>query len=173
VSVSALIPGYNVDTRILDVYEQPPDILVYLTRRLSRLLKPFPDPSTHFASPDRHSEYGEPKPCAQTLMVVAIFDRLGPVAQPALDRVTDRAAATVQLMVEHGLGPDWLADRPASIALPMLEMMKLCQMMPSRDAAGGVFSLTDRVDLELQMRGGVDLPPQPEHDVSASWPGVG
>lgn len=143
----------------MDRYDQPPDILAYLTRRLGRVIKPFPSPSTIFA---HTSEYGTPDPCFQNQTIIDIFTQLS----RRRDNVLDQAYATVQLMVDRKLGPEWLADRPACIALPILEMMKLCQMAPRGNMLTGLYGSVGREDMELQMKGGVDMEYQPEQDVS-------
>ncbi|KAK8854800.1 hypothetical protein IAR55_003539 [Kwoniella newhampshirensis] len=154
--VSSLLPLDRTayDTSILDKYNAPPDILVYLARRLVTQTKPFPDPrdlSHHSQFP----ELGACSPCQQTKLVCEIYDRLGMPGHPISPKdrassIASRASVTIQHMVACGLDEEWLVDLPQGVSLPILEMMRVCQYAPDRNWSTEIYDFIGRTDLAAQ-----------------------
>jgi anaphase-promoting complex subunit 1 len=56
-------------------------------------------------------------------------------------------------MVSTGLTADWVADLPYGLALPVLEMMRICQHSPGRDWPAEAYEFVGRTDLAMQSLG--------------------
>ncbi|OCF37915.1 hypothetical protein I316_00139 [Kwoniella heveanensis BCC8398] len=165
--VSDIAPIHVYDTAILDRYESPPDILVYLARQLVTRTKPFPSPQIVSPLPSI-PELGDTSPCLRTEQLTSIYTQFHP-STPGASSLTVRAATIVQLMVRSGLNADWLADTPYAFALPILEMIRICQHHPPKDWSFDLYAFTGRMDLALQSKGediGRDEPILPLEAVS-------
>ncbi|WWD19052.1 hypothetical protein CI109_103510 [Kwoniella shandongensis] len=154
--VSNLVPrfGSTFDTSILDRYDSPPDILVYLARRLITPTKLFPSPQT-LLQQNHLTELGLCTPCRQTELICEVYERLGLSGHPIGSQnralsLASRASVTIQYMVSSDLDVGWLADLPHGVSLPILEMMRVCQYAPDRNWSADVFASIGRTDLAAQ-----------------------
>ncbi|WVQ99984.1 hypothetical protein IAU59_007127 [Kwoniella sp. CBS 9459] len=151
--VSDLAPIQDVvyDTAILDRYETPPDILVYLARQLVTSTKAFPSPQ--ILSPlSSIPELGDTSPCPRTEQLTSVYAQFIPSAAGTRS-LSLRAASTVQYIVKSGLNADWLSDVPYAFALPILEMIRICQHQPPKDWNFNMYAFIGRMDLALQSSG--------------------
>lgn len=151
-------PAVTVDTSVLDAYNEPADVLLYLGRRLVWPTKPFPCPQTAFGQP---SPLGSPSPCSQTELLSAIYARMTPPTDKRSPSSTEkRALAVVSFIVDSGLDASWLADLPPSVGVPILEMIRVCQLKPPKDGSEAIFTFIGREDLAAMYteRVTVDLP---------------
>ncbi|ORY35597.1 hypothetical protein BCR39DRAFT_510961 [Naematelia encephala] len=138
------MPYPIADTSVLDKDDPPPDIMTYLSRRLVSRTKPFPSPSTCFQFT---SELGQVSPCAQTALVVEIYDSFRSLP------VTEAAKAMVELIIRRKLTHEWIADLPFGIALPILEMIRVCQYHPPKGWTKECYQFVRRTDLAKDWRG--------------------
>ncbi|WVF72786.1 hypothetical protein IAT40_007604 [Kwoniella sp. CBS 6097] len=162
VSDFALAHDVAYDTTMLDRYESPSDIVVYLARQLAVSTKPFPSPQILLSS-SATPEFGDTSPCQRTEQLASIYSLFTPSTSRPM-ALPERAAATVRYMVKNGLDADWLSDIPYALALPILEMIRVCQHQPSKDWSFGMYAFTGRMDLALQSKGediGRDEPRSP------------
>ncbi|KAL7423866.1 Anaphase-promoting complex subunit 1 [Cryptotrichosporon argae] len=139
--------GPLADATVLDTFQVPPDVLSYLSRRLVTRTIPFPS-SRHYAPT---TVYGRPGPCAQTDAVTVLYDLLAVHGQDG--DIVARAARTVHTIVDRGLGRDWLADLPAGVAVPILEMVRIAQANPGKDWGREVYEFIGREDLAARCIG--------------------
>lgn len=128
------------DTSFLDFFSEPPDILTYLSRRLVSKCRPFPSPQTFFGS---HSPLGSPRPCEQTDLLTAAYAHLTP-GSGACDK---RAVSLVTFLLQNGLDAAWVADLPFGVAMPIGELLRVCQQNPPEDASAEVYEFIGREDL--------------------------
>ncbi|RXK41172.1 hypothetical protein M231_01577 [Tremella mesenterica] len=137
------------NTSLLDKFSEPPDILTHLLHRLTHPVKPFPSP-TSLASPSATEASSSSSCCHQTSLVCQVYDALA--VSPGTDVLT-RASRMVTLMVRLGLGHEWIHDLPAGVAMPVYEMMRVCQTYPDNQWGPEVCLFVGRNDLGVQ-RGG-------------------
>ena len=150
-----------VDYAVIDAlgsYEQPPDIFLYLSRRLSTPLKPFPTPSNlnpHISS------MGITHSCPAMSMITSVYDHLGVSLEHASDpkerlfSLQSRAGEMIRFMVSTGLDHRYINDLPVGIAMPILEMMRVAQTVPNKTWSVEMFNLIGRTDLAAQAGGAV------------------
>ena len=143
----------------MDTFGTPPDILLYLARRLVVPINPFPTLASDM------SELGRPQALLRLLQVCAVYDRLSIAGDS--DRTTmpaellvSRASSTISYMVEQHLGHDWLSDLPYAIAIPILEMLRVCQSNPDRSWSREILCFIGRTDLAIQRQ---DIAPSAAH----------
>ena len=140
----------SCDMSYLAKYEMPPDIVDYLQTRLTRRLKPFPSPSQII--PRLVSELGSPDPCKQTELVCQVYGALG----PSYSQVTDgtdvlvRAASMANTLIKLGLTHDWVHDLPSGVAMPIYEMLRVCQGSPEKFWSPEICQYIGREDLAAQ-----------------------
>ncbi|ORX38535.1 hypothetical protein BD324DRAFT_599421 [Kockovaella imperatae] len=134
------------------VFDSPPDILAYLSRRLTTPLKPFP--SIRNLTTTHATEFGVVEPCALSAQIIAIYERLGPepdeINGSALSAGA-RATACIQFIVDQVLDLDWVLSLTPGVSLPILEMMRLCQAAPVKGLSAKVYSFIGRADLAAQV----------------------
>ena len=56
-------------------------------------------------------------------------------------------------MVHEGLHDEWVADLPHGVAIPILEMMRICQSTPPPDWTARAYAFISRADLAAQCLG--------------------
>lgn len=134
------------ESSLLDSFDGPPDVLEYFSNRLSKRLKPFPTPASLLMT---ESEFGTPDVCPQITFLSQLCDRMCPTS--ALTDVRSRAHSAVQFLVENSLGHEWIADLPASLSLPILELIRVCQVAPAPGWSKEVYNMVGRPDLGLQV----------------------
>ena len=137
---------------MLQVYETPPDILAYLSRRLITPLKPFPSPRT--IGINNVTDLGHADPLSLTSLVISIYDLLGhsPLdPRPRNESVVARAAACVRLMVDQHLDLEWLLGLSSAVSLPIMEMVRVCQSSPDKNWSEAMFTFIGRADLAAQV----------------------
>ncbi len=142
----------GADTSCLDGYETPPDILFYLSRRLVTRTKPFA------GFPSQISELGRPQPLLRITQVCQVYDHLGISEiehdpKRRSDLLIARASRAVNHMVQTGLGTAWLTSLPYAVAVPILEMIRVCQNTPEKTWSIDVFHFIGRSDLAMQRQG--------------------
>lgn len=143
------------DTSPLDRFAEPPDILHCLARRLVIPSKAFVSPQTCLDIPSS-SELGSPKPCRRTELVCAIYDHLSIRSSGRVSNqdVIACSSAAVLFMVQREVTAEWLADLPFGLAMPIHEMMKVCQNNPGKDWSPDVYAIIGRADLATQALAG-------------------
>ncbi|WWC90724.1 uncharacterized protein L201_005661 [Kwoniella dendrophila CBS 6074] len=163
VSRSNPIEGIIYDTALLDQFDVPPDIMTFLHRQLVKRTKPFPSPA-YLLSSTHLSEFGHVDPCRQTTLITSIYAHFS-----AKIPVLARAAAAVKHIIDQGLDEEWISDLPYGIALPILEMIRMCQYNPPKDWDVKMYEITGRWDLGIRANGegmiqreehGTDLGPE-------------
>lgn len=138
---TALPPGIDIDSTLLDVFDEPPDILVYLALQLAAKARlPFPTPSS-ISSLD--SPLGSPCPCKQTELLTAAYSSISEHKIPC----ERRAVALVNFMVDNGLDTDWVMDLPFGVGMPIVELIRVCQQNPPENASPEVYKLIRREEL--------------------------
>ena len=150
-AISVIPQETKVDSELLNRFETPPDVLQYLSRRLITTLKPFPMISTY--STMSATEYGSEDPCSLTALVIDVYNRLGyspSDKRPRKESVTARAATCISFMVDQGLDSSWLSTLPCGIAMPILEMIRVCQANPDKSWSKEMYDLISRDDLAAQ-----------------------
>ena len=60
----------------------------------------------------------------------------------------------VRHMTDCGLDNSFLADLPSGIAMPILEMIRVCQNAPEKDWPAAAYHFVGRTDLAAQAMGG-------------------
>ncbi|KAK4688589.1 anaphase-promoting complex subunit 1, partial [Tremellales sp. Uapishka_1] len=162
----------SVDTAVLDAFQSPPDILSYLGRRLITPTTSFPN---LYPSPvlDSLSERGSLSPFQLTDQVCKVYDLLGPTGT-AVDpkhrsaSIVSRAADTILWMVDQRLDQEWIENLSHGVAVPILEMIKVCQYCPDKNWSAEVYRFIDRSDLCAQVSGEILTTPEaPREDVSS------
>lgn len=62
-----------------------------------------------------------------------------------------RAHETVQWMVQNGVTIDWIQSLSFGVAIPIWEMMRVCQHHPSRNWSSREYTFIDRIDLAAKV----------------------
>ena len=165
--VCPLTSVLDLDMSPLTDAAQPPDIIAYLSRRLLTPLEPFPVSAAA-------SDSNRPRPACHAIRTVnAIYDRLGVTADQPTDprakagSIIRRGGAAVAFMVAHGLDHDYINDLPISIAMPILEVMRACQIAPDKEWTPEMYDFVGRSDLAAQARG-VSIPSRDRNDLVRS-----
>jgi anaphase-promoting complex subunit 1 len=140
------------DTSLLDRYDEPPDILTYLSRRLVTLTKPFPTPQS-LCTDTVLPQLGLIRPCSQTELVCEIYNSFAVPSTSTGSSMLSRAGATAQLMVDRGCTADWLSNLPCGVAIPILEVLRICQANPVKGWSSQVYDFVGRSDLAIQASG--------------------
>lgn len=137
------------DTSMLDTYISPPDIVAHLARRLHTPLKTFPTLQT--INP-HISEFGRTIPCQATLLITSLYDCLGvsPDDLSPLASLRKRVDQTVRFMTDRKLDMAYIHDLPSGIAMPILEILRIAQVDPSKSWTVDMFHLVNRSDLAAQ-----------------------
>ena len=148
----------QVGTAMLDSWCSPPDIFDYLEHSLTRATKAFPS----LTDLGHASEFGQPQPCRTTMILTEIYRRMSTASRPERSHdqsLAERAGNAVSFIVSEGLGHEWLAKIVPGVAVPIWEMMRLCQSSPRKDWPAEMYHLIGRADLALQVLGG-HTPPE-------------
>ncbi|WRT68383.1 uncharacterized protein IL334_005359 [Kwoniella shivajii] len=137
------------DTSLLDRFDAPPDILTYLSRQLVTRTKPFPSFSSLPLLFNQISELGLVNPCRQTELLTSIYSYFS-----ADETISTKAARIVRYIVQAGLDDKWISDLPYGIALPIWEMIRVCQYNPPRNWNARMYEMVGRWDLGIRAIGG-------------------
>ncbi|WWC63280.1 uncharacterized protein I303_105880 [Kwoniella dejecticola CBS 10117] len=140
--VSALLPAASVQyvTSILDQFDEPPDIFLYLQRQITSRGRQFPKPED-FAH-TQSAELGQVKPCQQTDWVSSIYSHFS-----APNAIGVRSASAIKHLVDLGLSQDWISDLPCGVSIPILEMIRVCQSNPPEHWDAKMYEMVGRWDL--------------------------
>lgn len=159
------LPSRKIDTSILDQFDTPPDVLLYLSRRLATVTRLFPQPHSIYPH-STMTVLGSPRPCDHTAKLCEIYDAFcithsSHVGLTASEALIARASNAVLLMVERGLNAEWVADLPHSVSLLILEIIRICQNSPSKNWDESVYAFIGRTDLANQASGKITMAMQP------------
>ena len=105
-------------------------------------------------------------PCPATSLITSIYDHLGVSSEPSLDpkerlfSLQARAGEMVRFMAERDLTHNYISDLPAAIAMPILEMIRVAQIVPKKSWSIGMFELIGRTDLAAQAGSQIATSPQ-------------
>jgi len=97
--------------------------------------------------------------CPSTTLILAIYDRLGVNAdldatpQAKAEGLMLRGEAMITYMLDQGLGQEYIQNLPAGIAMPIMEILRVCQASPRKDWTAKVYDFIGRADLAAQARG--------------------
>ncbi|WVO13449.1 hypothetical protein L204_101065 [Cryptococcus depauperatus] len=157
--------GIKIDTNILNYYDQPPDILLHLSRQLECPTRCFPNPNWLVDMSAYNSQghdgstrvlrekelVGEFDSCVRTSLVTSIYRQLGPGIQ---DReplsLEERVQNTVKTILAKTPNLEWLEDLPYGVAFPILEALRACQCVPEKNWSKEMYMLIGRPDLAMQ-----------------------
>ncbi|GMK53601.1 hypothetical protein CspeluHIS016_0101870 [Cutaneotrichosporon spelunceum] len=140
-------PSTMIDTSLLDLFPEPPDVISYLLRATVVKTRPFPTPQSVFT---RSSHLGPVQPCRQTEWITEIYARLSPGAGSSIGSTSQqRGLAVIHYMLENGLDERWFADVPFGIAMPAAELFRVVQQHLPVDASPAVYSFIGRTDLTM------------------------
>lgn len=145
----------ELDRSLLEGFESPPDIITYLGRRLVTPLSPFASLQAKTAFFD----ISRANCCPAITLILAVYEHLCVTAgsattpQAKADNLMLRGGALVTFMLSKGLGYEYIQDLPAGVAVPIMEMLRVCQAAPSKDWSPEVYDFIGRADLAAQARG--------------------
>jgi anaphase-promoting complex subunit 1 len=57
------------------------------------------------------------------------------------------------MIVNRGCDSEWLADLPWGVAMPILEMLRICHASPPKDWPAKAYAFIGRSDLAIQASG--------------------
>ncbi|TYJ53105.1 hypothetical protein B9479_006286 [Cryptococcus floricola] len=153
--------GQGLDYQLLDQFSHPPDIIVSLYQQLRLPVKEFIRPETlylyrHGAGSDlsHTDELGPLDTCPRITLVTRIYKELGPSTPASARPLQERAYQTVRTIAETITNPDWISDLPHGVSLPILEVLRACQVSPEKDWTAGMYKLVGRSDLVKKVEEG-------------------
>ncbi|BEI82995.1 hypothetical protein CcaverHIS002_0308630 [Cutaneotrichosporon cavernicola] len=141
-------PPTAIDTSLLDLFPEPPDVVSYLSRSTVMKTCPFPIPQSAFT---HSSPLGSVRPCLQTERITEIYSRLSPgmTGSSIGSACQQRGLAVIHYMLDNGLDEKWFADVPFGVAMPAAELFRIVQQHPPVDASPAVYSFIGRTDLTM------------------------
>ncbi|WVQ74951.1 hypothetical protein IAR50_004559 [Cryptococcus sp. DSM 104548] len=158
---AAFEDGRGLDYTLLDQFSHPPDIMVSLYQQLRLPVKEFVRPETLYlyrhgmGSDLSHTdELGPLDTCPRITLITKIYKQLGPSAPASARPLQERAFQTVKTIAETITNPDWISDLPQGVSLPILEVLRACQVSPEKDWTAGMYKLVGRLDLVRKVEEG-------------------
>lgn len=97
--------------------------------------------------------------CPAISLILAIYDRLCVsatstlTASARLDDLLLRGGAMVGFMLSKDSSHDYVHDLPVGVAMPILELLRVCQAAPSKSWSPEIYDFIGRADLAAQARG--------------------
>lgn len=105
------------------------------------------------AMPHQQSELGKLDLFPQLRLLCDIYDRMSYCYKRP---VLARAHETALWMAQNGVTTDWIRSLSFGIAMPIWEMIRICQNFPPLDCSPAEYDFMLRPDLAAKARGTVD-----------------
>ena len=128
----------------------PPDIVQHLVHALSNRCRPFPN---LISSQHQFSELGKLNLFPQIRLLCNIYDRLSYCFKRP---ILSRAHETVYWMAQNGVTTDWIRSLSFGIAMPIWEMIRICQNFPPISWSPAEYGFIFRPDLAAKVGGTVE-----------------